>query len=81
MVVTMRLYAMLRELAGADGCALSLAEGASGRQAADALAARFPRLAPLLPYARLAVNLEYQPWDALIRDGDELSVVPPVSGG
>ena len=46
----MRLFAMLREQAGADSVELELSEGATGA-------------------------------DAVLNDGDELALIPPVSGG
>jgi molybdopterin converting factor subunit 1 len=29
----------------------------------------------------LAVNEEFQPWDTLLKDGDEVVFIPPVAGG
>ena len=81
MVVTVKFFASLRELAGADACRLALAPGACALEAKRLLEDRYPGLGRLLPYARLAVNLEYQPWEVLVQDGDELALIPPVSGG
>jgi molybdopterin synthase catalytic subunit len=78
MQVTIRLFAMLRERAGAGELVLELPEGARVR---DALAA--PQVAALaegLPLV-MAVNREYAGEDLLLSPGDELALVPPVSGG
>ncbi|MET0285989.1 MAG: molybdenum cofactor biosynthesis protein MoaE [Polyangiales bacterium] len=40
-----------------------------------------PRLAPYLVRMRFALNEEFASMDTLVRDGDELSVLPPVAGG
>jgi molybdopterin synthase catalytic subunit len=82
MVVTVRLFAMLRERAGQDEVEVELAEGATVREAIDAVAAR-PGLGDLI--ARMpvvmAVNREYADDDDPLAEGDELALIPPVSGG
>lgn len=78
MVVRIRLFAQLRERAGAAELSLELPEGA---RVGDALAA--PAVAALaggLPLV-LAVNREYAAEDAPLAPGDELALIPPVSGG
>lgn len=72
---------MLRDAAGTDECWMALGPGARGIDAKAVLTQRYPKLAGLLGYARLAINQEYQPWEAPLADGDELGLIPPVSGG
>jgi molybdopterin synthase catalytic subunit/molybdopterin converting factor small subunit len=74
--VSVRLFAGLRERAGRDELELDLPEGA---RVADALAA-VQHLAPGTSLV-LAVNREYATPDVVLAPGDELAVVPPVSGG
>jgi MoaE-MoaD fusion protein len=76
MTVRIRLFAILRERAGRDELELELPEGA---RVADALAA-LDDLAGGLSLV-LAVNREYAPPDAVLRAGDELALIPPISGG
>jgi molybdopterin synthase catalytic subunit len=76
MNVTVRLFAILRERAGRDRVELELPEGAS---VADALAA-VDDLAGGLSLV-MAVNREYAPADQTLQPGDELALIPPVSGG
>jgi MoaE-MoaD fusion protein len=76
MRITVRLFAVLRERAGRDGIELDLPDGA---RVADALAA-VAHLAPGVPLV-LAVNREYAVPESPLSAGDELAVVPPVSGG
>jgi MoaE-MoaD fusion protein len=71
-----RLFAQLRERAGASEIALELPEGACVR---DALVA-VEDLAAGLPLV-MAINREYAGPEAELRAGDELALVPPVSGG
>ena len=82
MRVEIKLFATLRERAGADTVELELADGATVADAIDALGSA-PGLAELggrLP-VRLAVNREYASGDVRIAPGDELAAIPPVSGG
>ena len=81
MVITVKFFASLRVLAKADACRLTLVPGACALEVKRLLEERYPGFGRLLPYARLAVNLEYRPWDAPVQDGDELALIPPVSGG
>jgi molybdopterin synthase catalytic subunit len=74
--VTVRLFAMLRERAGAREVTLDLPEGARVRDAVAALG----DVADGVPVV-MAVNREYAPEDAPLDPGDELALIPPVSGG
>jgi molybdopterin synthase catalytic subunit len=74
--VTIRLFAMLRERAGASEVTVELPEGARVRDAIDAL----DGLADGVPLV-MAVNREYAPEDAPLDAGDELALIPPISGG
>jgi molybdopterin converting factor subunit 1 len=46
-----------------------------------ALAEAHPRLGGVLPRCRIAVDQEFAPDDAPLREGAEVAVVPPVAGG
>ena len=76
MVVTIRLFAMLRERAGAGEIELDLPDGARVRDALD----RLDDLAGGLPLV-MAINRDYADADSELRPGDELALIPPVSGG
>ena len=79
--VRVRLFARLREIAGTGLVDLELTSGSSIADAYDALR----RTAPDLPVDRVAVraalNMAFVPWDTPVKDGDELALIPPVSGG
>ncbi len=74
--VTVRLFAMLRQRAGADEVVLDLSAGATVDDALTALG----ELADDLPLV-MAVNREYAPGHHVLTEGDELALIPPVSGG
>jgi molybdopterin synthase catalytic subunit len=72
---------MQRELAGARELALELPTGASIEDAWTALVGRHPVLAPGRPAVRFARNGAYAAPDTPLADGDEVAMIPPVSGG
>jgi molybdenum cofactor biosynthesis protein MoaC/molybdopterin converting factor subunit 1 len=80
--ITVLLFATLRRRAGTESVDLDLAEGATAADALAALAARdgLRDLIERLPL-RVAVNREYVPESTALAAGDEVAVIPPVSGG
>jgi molybdopterin synthase catalytic subunit len=74
--VTVKLFAMLRERAGASEVTLELPDGARVQDALDSLA----DVTAGLPVV-MAVNREYADADDVLAADDELALVPPVSGG
>ncbi|MEW5990755.1 MAG: molybdopterin converting factor subunit 1 [Chloroflexota bacterium] len=79
--VRVRLFAMQRELAGAREVAVELPAGATVEAAWAALVGRHPVLAPGRSAVRFAVNGEYAGPETPLADGDEVAMIPPVSGG
>jgi molybdopterin converting factor subunit 1 len=82
MTVTVRLFAILRERAGSDSIEIELPEPATVDDAFERLAA-VPALTELIERMplRMAVNREYATATTSISPGDELAVIPPISGG
>jgi molybdopterin synthase catalytic subunit len=76
MHVTVRLFAALRERAGTGRRELELPQGAIAGDVYAALA--IGEEPPGLAYA---VNQEYSERSAVLSDGDEIALIPPVSGG
>jgi molybdopterin converting factor subunit 1 len=81
MRIVVKLFAILRDRAGVSELPLELPAGATVAAAADLLLARFPSLHDLFAKSAYAVNCSYARKDAPLTDGDELAVIPPVSGG
>ena len=79
--IRVRLFAIQRELAGAREVPIQLPDGATIEDAWDAVVERFPALAPGRAYVRFARNSSYAPADTVLADGDEVALIPPVSGG
>jgi molybdopterin synthase catalytic subunit len=81
MRIRVRLFAIQRELAGAREVELELPTGASVESAWAALVVRHPSLEPGRAYVRFARNADYADPETTLADGDELAIIPPVSGG
>jgi molybdopterin synthase catalytic subunit len=79
--VTIRLFARLRELAGASELTRSVPDGSTAIDAWRALTAEFPAMSDYGRSISCAVNEEYARLTAPLRDGDEVAFLPPVSGG
>ncbi len=81
MRVTIRLFARLRDIAGATELPRTVASGATIRTVWHQLVAEFPELAGYERSISSAVNADYAKMDDQVRDGDEIAFLPPVSGG
>ena len=81
MHVRIRLFARLREMAGAGELQREMPDGATASDAWGALVREFPPLADYSRNVACAVNEEYARLTAPLKDGDEIAFLPPVSGG
>jgi len=81
MQLTVLLFAVARQKAGTPQWPLELPEGQTVADLKRVLSAECPDLAPILRTCRMAVNGEYATDDTPLQPGDELAVIPPVSGG
>jgi len=82
MKIQVKTFAQLREKTGAAVHTLELAEAATLADCQQAFLTRFPALNHDLQHCRLAVNQCYERDLAIVlQDGDEIALIPPVSGG
>lgn len=81
MQITMRYFAIVRETVGLSKEQKLLADGATAGEVIDALIAAYPRLESIRKAAMIMVNQSYVKNDHVLKDGDELALIPPVSGG
>ena len=78
-MIKVRLFAALRELAGASEVE---AEGRTAGEVADVLSTRFgERFGQIAAVGSLVVNGERADRITAVADGDEVALLPPVSGG
>jgi molybdopterin converting factor subunit 1 len=81
MMVTVRMFARAKDLAGADVITVEVEESATVEELRRRLAAVYPRLKPLLAHSVFAMNNEYADAHSRITPDAEIALLPPVSGG
>ena len=81
MKIPIQLFASLKDAAKTSKIEVEIAENASVAQLLEAVARDFPALEKWLPHVRVAVNEEYATNDQIVREGDDIALIPPVSGG
>ena len=81
MRVTVRLFARLRDIAGAAELPRDISDGATIRTVWRQLVSEFPDLALYERSISSAINADYARMDHAVNDGDEIAFLPPVSGG
>jgi molybdopterin converting factor subunit 1 len=81
MRITVRLFARLRDIAGAAELVRDMEPGATIGNVWRQLADEYPDLGPYERSISTAVNADYARMDTKLREGDEVAFLPPVSGG
>ena len=81
MRVTVRLFARLRDIAGAAELPREVGADATIRTVWAQLVNEFPDLGRYERSISSAVNADYARMDDRVQDGDEIAFLPPVSGG
>lgn len=81
MRLRVRLFATYREIVGSKDLAWTGREGERLDEFLKSFLAEYPRLAAHRDTMLLAVNHEFASADAVLHDGDEVALLPPVSGG
>jgi molybdopterin synthase catalytic subunit/molybdopterin converting factor small subunit len=81
MQIRVLFFGILKEMVGRSSETLELPEGARLEAVLSHYASQVPRLKPLLSSVATSVNEEYSGPDHPLRGGDEVGLLPPVSGG
>jgi sulfur-carrier protein len=81
LTVTVKLFAAYQEAYGVPELRLELPIGTTIAEVRDRLIAEHSELAPWRDLTRFGINLEFAEPDTVLQDGDELVLIPPVSGG
>ena len=81
MNVNVQFFSYFKQLTGTSAAGESLPEGATVADLLRVLAARYPKLRGAERATLVAVGVDYAPREQVLREGDEVSVFPPVQGG
>ena len=81
MKVKVHFFALYRERAGQNQLSLELSSDATVSRMVEEVRRIFPDLAPPTVDIVVAVNAEYAHPETVLRDGDDIALIPPVSGG
>jgi molybdopterin converting factor subunit 1 len=79
--ITLRLFASARVLAGFSEKALQFGDSATTEDIWDYLVGQCDEFRSWRPSVRFAVNARYVIGPTALQDGDEVAIIPPVSGG
>jgi len=81
MRVSVHFYSYFKEMAGCAEAAEVLADDHTLADLLKVIFQRFPKLAAMEKAMLVAVGADYQPRNYILKDGDEVSLFPPVQGG
>jgi molybdopterin converting factor subunit 1 len=79
--IRLRCFASVKDLVGQREVLLELPDGMTAGDLLRHVTAEYPSLSRLASSLRLAVNQEYVESGRALADGDEVALIPPVSGG
>jgi sulfur-carrier protein len=79
--ISIKLFAVYQEVIGAVEVTQKLPLGISAGEVLDGLIHQYPQLSQWKSVTRLGINLDFVTPDTTLQDGDELVLIPPVSGG
>ena len=81
MKIRLKLFSVAKDIAGFDEQMFELGPDADTSVLLQRLVEAHPALAEWKGTLRMAVNFEYATLDQRLKDGDEVAIIPPVSGG
>jgi len=81
MRVPVHFYSYFKDLTGCAEAELPAAEGCTLADFLQVVLWEFPKLQAMERSMLVAVGVEYQPRNYLLKEGDEVSLFPPVQGG
>ena len=81
MDIQVLFFASVRDLVGEQAQTVSVPDGATVGDLLSELAGRHPRFGEMAESLMVSVNQDYVERDGVLTDGDEVALIPPVSGG
>ena len=82
-MVTVKYFANLKQMAGKDEDQFNIKEGTTLEQLSDLIKQSVPQLGDMVREKKVMISLNYDvvPLDTVVKDGDEIALLPPFSGG
>ena len=82
-MVTVKYFANLKQMAGKDEDQFDISEGITLAQLSDLIEKSVPQLGSMVREKKVMVSLNYDvvPLETVVKDGDEIALLPPFSGG
>jgi len=81
MRVRILLFAIVREAAQTSEVEFELPPVATAGDAVAFIELKYPQISKYLSRCAIAVNRRYANAESTLADGDEVAIIPPVSGG
>ena len=81
MRIRVKLFASVREIVGQKELILEVPDGMKASALPHRLAIEYPGMRALVAFLKIAVNHEYADGERVLIEGDEVALLPPVSGG
>jgi molybdopterin synthase catalytic subunit len=81
MSVSVHFYSYFKDLVGCSQMSETVPDGGTLADLLKVVFRRFPKLSAMERSMLVAVGVDYQPRDYILKEGDEVSLFPPVQGG
>lgn len=79
--ITLKLFAVYQDVLGCPEMVMTLPTGTTVRELCDRIYDQHPELRRWQELTRFGLNLQFVEADTSLTDGDEVVLIPPVSGG
>jgi molybdopterin converting factor small subunit len=81
MLIVVHFYSYFKDLTGCEQITETLPEGSTIDNLLEMLARRFPKFGLMRKSTLTAVGVDYQQGSYALKEGEEVSLFPPVQGG
>ncbi len=81
MSIPVQFFSYFKEMAGCERFNATVSPGATITDLMVVIYKQFPKLEPMRRSTLVAVGLDYQDRAYVLKDGDQVSLFPPVQGG
>ena len=79
--IKVRLFAALKEIIGKNQLDLQITEGSTVKDVIAVIEETYPAVKKIIKISKYAVNMEYTETEKKLAEGDEITIIMPVSGG